>query len=348
MNCECSHMYRCVCISTDFFKSTCIFIYIHVCLYVYMCAWCVYMCACLYAYTDANTISFYTFVNLYKYLLIYIWFLKIYVKKSCCINKGVNKCSMAFFIIGIYIYIVYSFLRQQNPYSECIHARMACILVCAIVRTHACMYVYTGDHQLQRGYTHHKHGVAKKHGVQIFPSPNPMILVGALHVLWIVLPRQANGEQPRLNTLSTSPSQSRLNCHPFWTWHAKPDSLINFESPMFLSWELFENLVVICRKQSAQEKTIKIVPPYEVRNWNVPGFVRLVVAVMMHNTVFFSPWSLIHKASGKMGTLFDSVTSPMFAIGLKLVGNRFKTSPMTSPMGIYQSYGDRFKTCFHT
>lgn len=106
-----------------------------------MCAWCVYMCACLYAYTDANTISFYTFVNLYKYLLIYIWFLKIYVKKSCCINKGVNKCSMAFFIIGIYIYIVYSFLRQQNPYSECIHARMACILVCAIVRTHACMYI---------------------------------------------------------------------------------------------------------------------------------------------------------------------------------------------------------------
>ena len=156
-----------------------IYIYIYTCLpvyetnvYVYMCAWCVYMCACLYAYTDANTISFYTFVNLYKYLLIYIWFLKIYVKKSCCINKGVNKCSMAFFIIGIYIYIVYSFLRQQNPYSECIHARMACILVCAIVRTHACMYVYTGDYQLQRGYTHHKHGVAKKHGVQIFPSPN--------------------------------------------------------------------------------------------------------------------------------------------------------------------------------
>ena len=69
-------------------------------------------------------------------------------KKSCCINKGVNKCSMAFFIIGIYIYIVYSFLRQQNPYSECLHARMACILVCAIVRTHACMYVYTGDYQL--------------------------------------------------------------------------------------------------------------------------------------------------------------------------------------------------------
>jgi len=34
----------------------------------------------------------------------------------------------------------------------------------------------------------------------------------------------------------------------------------------------------------------------------------------------------------------------MFAIGLKLVGNRFKTSPMTSPMGTYQSYGHRFKT----